>query len=76
MALAEKTYLFQTDEEKKIYSKLSIKHPFLNGLNFSKKSIKGPGPSQKKLIVLFYFRAATAGLDIWKKSLSNNQCYF
>ena len=68
MALAEKTYLFQTDEEKKIYSKLSIKHPFLNDLNFSKKSIKGPGPSQKKLIVLFYFRAATA--NFW--ALSND----
>ena len=27
---------------------------------FQKVSIKRPGPSQKKLIVLFHFRAATA----------------
>ena len=35
---------------------------------FQKVSIKRPGPSQKKSIVLFYFRAATA--NFW--SLLNN----
>ena len=35
---------------------------------FQKVSIKQPGPSQKKLILLFYFRAATA--NFW--SLLNN----
>ena len=52
------------------YSKVSIKRPVL--LN----DIKQPGPSQKKLILLFYFRAATANfwaLDIWKESLLNDE---
>ena len=53
------------------YSKLYIKRPVLlnDQSEFSQKvSIKQPGPSQKKLIILFYFRAATA--NFW--SLLNN----
>ena len=55
------------------YSKVSIKRPVLSNhlvLIFPKSlySIKRPGPSQKKSIVLFYFKAATANL--W--SLSND----
>ena len=45
------------------YSKLSIKHPVLSNdwsEFFQKVSIIRPGLSQKKSIILFYFRAATA----------------
>ena len=55
-----------------------IVHPRSSTLRslLSVPSIKRPGPSQKKLIILFYFRVARAnflsvlnylsGLDIWK----------
>ena len=54
------------DEEiyQREYTKLSIKRPVLSNdpvlIFFQKVSIKRPGPSQKKLIILFYFKAATA----------------
>ena len=69
------------------YSKVSIKHPVLLTTwfeFFQKVSIKRPGPSQKKSIVLLYFRAATANFWallndlVWifgKKYLLNNQYY-
>ena len=52
------------------YSKVTVKRPvLLNNLVwiFSKISIKQPGPSQKKYIVLLYYRAARA--NIWGQNL-------
>ena len=69
------------------YSKLSIKRPVLLKTwseFFQKVSIKRPGPSQKKMIVPFHFRAAKANFWsllkdlVWifgKKSLLNSQYY-
>ena len=51
------------------YFKVSIKRPvLLNDLVWIFPKSLWPGPSKKKLIVLFYFRAATA--NFW--SLLNN----
>ena len=70
-----------------MYSKVSIKHPvLLKDLVwiFPKISIKRPGPSQKKIDPTVLFQGCHGqflvsiklpGLDIWKKSLLNDQYY-
>ena len=67
-----KGFLFFTFDPVAKYSQLSIKPSvLLNDLVyffFQKVSIKWPGPSKKKSIVLFYFRAASA--NFW--ALLNN----